>query len=1435
MPVSAATTTPADQSRPVLDSPAKDDIEGQYTANTASIQSSDIRSDLDQRVQINPRDNVTLTPGTNYTISVVTGVEAGGLSHKPSVSNPALRIRVSSDSSSNPQITGIASPKSSYDVQRDSIETDQFILLADEFTPGSIHRTMVRLHIPKSAEQVTVSANVGRGDSYDTDSNSKAIQKYTVTKPDDRWAEMARLAESRSTTAGDLSDNYDSIFNDRSVESIVDRGMDQTFVQTSLFVKDIYNLQLSGGIRTKLSGAKSAVTQFSEYHDSYRSEAEFDGPWVGPIISAQNKMLSDGKQQIQRNRVDNAGETKYILEEVSTLAKEEQKAWEANNRQRAIKKLKKQYELLTYSDSTEEYINDEEGVIDDGARFNLPTEAREQRVASNYDRNSRVRSSLLFNGIIEYSEQRAATIENIALPTALNPQPNIQLTNRKHVEEKLNSTGSFEAVFEVSNTGNGGVTSREAYASIIATEDTLSIEKVEQITDRSDSELPNIQTTSEEKVYTRGGNQERISGTLLDINEQYEPGETNVYRVTLNRNAPITDKAALTYRTAFQPLIHTANNDDAFTRYPTRETPNSQRGRQGWFVKEVSGVASQPTFDIDISSTNEPIEAGESLHITATVRNQGTTSSTQTIKLNVTEIGSDTKHVSLAGSETADVTFTIPTHTEDHGTYTITPETGGDSTTETASVVINKPDDDNTSPRDFEVRRVIPEKLTVQEGNPLSLSATIANSGSIDDTQVVEFSADGRTLATKRVSVAAGFAKTISFSDIDTSSLTPGNYRYNLSTSTDSIEGNLSINPADDGTDEHTPSLSETTVRLNGSIINVRTDGAEYINISNLPQNIDISDVSENGSYYSSRNIIVYKNTDNGLPTEVQFKLDPNNDEYQAGENSLSFSLSDRILSDQKSVTLSIISNNKKNNNSNDSSKFVDVDTDTLAGSGTSEDPYILTNISELQAIEDDPDASYTLANDIDASSTAEWNNGSGFAPIGSFDGTLDGSGYSIKSLTINRSSQTNVGLFSGIQGVTKNISIIDGKIRGDVNTGALAGSNSGTIKSSYTIGNISGNEDTGGLVGRNHGKIVSSYTKGSINASSEDAGGIASVNEGSITRSFSTSVVRADGAGGLVGYNSRYGGTIESSYSIGKVSGSNIGGLVGMNGGTIKSSYAAAVLAGSPSGGIVASEGRAYDIVVANSYWDTDRAEQSISAGDGRELTTSQMTGKAAQTNMTGLDFNTVWETQQDGYPTLISQPSDNDDKTENSPPRGRFEYSPSAPMTTENVTFNASNSVDPDGTISSYEWDFDNDGTVDQTGETVTYSFGSAGEYAPTLTVTDDDGKTNTTTKLIPVNSTSGVNIRDIKLDGKSVVTNRSTHKLRFTVENLSPDGTPDKFTITMPDSVNVEDVAIVESGNLSPENPTAENPITFSVNPIQTTQVEMEVDLTLSSSSE
>jgi uncharacterized repeat protein (TIGR01451 family) len=77
--------------------------------------------------------------------------------------------------------------------------------------------------------------------------------------------------------------------------------------------------------------------------------------------------------------------------------------------------------------------------------------------------------------------------------------------------------------------------------------------------------------------------------------------------------------------------------------------------------------------------------------------------------------------------------------------------------------------------------------------------------------------------------------------------------------------------------------------------------------------------------------------------------------------------------------------------------------------------------------------------------------------------------------------------------------------------------------------------------------------------------------------------------------------------------------------------------------------------------------------------------------------------------------------------------------------VQFDGSSSYDPDGTIETYEWDFDSDdglwwetgAVVDATGPTPTHVFGDDGVYTVILRVTDDASETSSDECIITVNN--------------------------------------------------------------------------------------------------
>ena len=87
-----------------------------------------------------------------------------------------------------------------------------------------------------------------------------------------------------------------------------------------------------------------------------------------------------------------------------------------------------------------------------------------------------------------------------------------------------------------------------------------------------------------------------------------------------------------------------------------------------------------------------------------------------------------------------------------------------------------------------------------------------------------------------------------------------------------------------------------------------------------------------------------------------------------------------------------------------------------------------------------------------------------------------------------------------------------------------------------------------------------------------------------------------------------------------------------------------------------------------------------------------------------------------------------------ENQPPTASFTADPTNGTAPLDVRFDAGDSSDPDGTIESYHWDF-NEYTSEGSGEVTFNTFDYSGEFVVELTVTDEDGETATATKKITV----------------------------------------------------------------------------------------------------
>jgi hypothetical protein len=167
-------------------------------------------------------------------------------------------------------------------------------------------------------------------------------------------------------------------------------------------------------------------------------------------------------------------------------------------------------------------------------------------------------------------------------------------------------------------------------------------------------------------------------------------------------------------------------------------------------------------------------------------------------------------------------------------------------------------------------------------------------------------------------------------------------------------------------------------------------------------------------------------------------------------------------------------------------------------GSGTEEDPYQITDVYELQEIDEEMYAHYILLNDIDASDTQNWNVGDhdndpntpdsamGFRPIFSFEGSLNGNGHIIKNLHINRPLRGSCLIKVGWSNAyVINLGIEDCYISGGLNTAALIGvaEQLFRIEKCYSTGTIISPigrpEGLAGLIATNkYARIINCYSR---------------------------------------------------------------------------------------------------------------------------------------------------------------------------------------------------------------------------------------------------------------------------------------------------------------------------------------------------------------------
>lgn len=293
-----------------------------------------------------------------------------------------------------------------------------------------------------------------------------------------------------------------------------------------------------------------------------------------------------------------------------------------------------------------------------------------------------------------------------------------------------------------------------------------------------------------------------------------------------------------------------------------------------------------------------------------------------------------------------------------------------------------------------------------------------------------------------------------------------------------------------------------------------------------------------------------------------------------------------------------------------------------IQGDGSSENPFLIENISQLSIINDFPDMCFKLINDIDFSNCS-------WVTVGTqgenFSGIFDGNNH--------RFLNTKSVIFQTNNGEIRNLLIENA-------TSMLVDTNKGIIKNCGIIGSCKCYSSFGLIAYYNYKNAVidSCYSKGSITASivgsSGDVGGICGFNNGTIRNCYSGVAI----SGKVSSSYSYYGNTqIASDGTM------MIGNIVGRNAGAVEKCFG--------YGNITYSVGSHYsgaheDIYcggligytegsVSDSYFNSDEVICN-NTGIGSPKTTLGLKIRSTYENW---DFENTWAIDpdyNDGYPYL-------------------------------------------------------------------------------------------------------------------------------------------------------------------------------------------------------
>lgn len=309
---------------------------------------------------------------------------------------------------------------------------------------------------------------------------------------------------------------------------------------------------------------------------------------------------------------------------------------------------------------------------------------------------------------------------------------------------------------------------------------------------------------------------------------------------------------------------------------------------------------------------------------------------------------------------------------------------------------------------------------------------------------------------------------------------------------------------------------------------------------------------------------------------------------------------------------------------------------DTLSGSGTEDDPYLLATAADLKAFRDMANAEAssklcaTLTADIDLGGEAwtPFEPSSGYVSE-AYAGTFDGANHTIKGLSVNSTSSKGVGLFGTVCGATiKNL-----KVEGNV-----------SASSSVFVGGIVGRTQTSATI--DSCSFAGTVTSAKKNGSAGTAGIIGRVNAGTVTITNCANTAAINGtsaiAAGILGNGGSNKVTIENCYNTGAISGQYY--ASGICGGSTIKAQTSSIRNCYNSGTITATNGGSYYAgitanfkgTISNSYYANPAADALAGTTPATAIAITAPDGLA---DKLGSAFKEDTAGANNGYPILVWQ----------------------------------------------------------------------------------------------------------------------------------------------------------------------------------------------------